>query len=80
MAKEYLKCIHGVSLQGLILCKECEESKNQSLIIGPSGIGKSKFADFIAKDTRKPIYKGCPNAGGACFCPGTCKEIIGYED
>lgn len=28
-----------------------------------------------------PIHKDCPNIGlGTCFCPGTCKEIIGYRD
>jgi len=32
-------------------------------------------------ETKVPIYKGCPNKGiGECFCPGTCREIIGYRD
>lgn len=24
-----------------------------------------------------PIYKGCPNSPGQCFCTGVCQEIIG---
>ena len=39
---------------------------------------KSAISQF---ENKVPIYRGCPNKGnGGCFCPGTCREIIGYRD
>lgn len=33
------------------------------------------------QNKKVPIYRGCPNTGmGGCFCPGTCREIIGWRD
>lgn len=32
------------------------------------------------KNRKVPIYKGCPNSPGQCFCTGVCQEIIGYRD
>jgi len=73
MAIEFLKCSHGVSKGGLIPCKKCEEDKqkNKNLF--------QMFLEVFKENKRKPIYRGCPNKG-ACYCPGTCKEIIGYQD
>lgn len=37
--------------------------------------------DLLGKqDQRKPIYRGCPNGPGSCFCTGVCREVIGYEE
>ena len=29
---------------------------------------------------KEPIYRECPNMGNSCFCPGTCKQIVGWQD
>lgn len=71
MAKEYLKCSHGVSKGSIIPCKECEEAKQRN-----EGLFHSIISD-AAKDTRTPIYRGCQNK--VCYCSGKCREIIGYE-
>lgn len=37
---------------------------------------KQQFLKF--KETKVPIYRGCPNE--VCYCTGICQEIIGYRD
>lgn len=37
--------------------------------------------EAIEKQKNKvPIYKGCPNGEGPCYCTGVCQEVIGYRD
>lgn len=72
MAKEYLKCSHGVSKASIIPCKQCEDYEQEVRNLFHKSASESK------EDKRKPIYRGCQN--DVCYCTGKCREIIGYED
>ncbi len=83
MKRTYLKCVHGNLIGSFMPCKDCEERKQENLNL-LSGVHNS-ISDSMRqlhpkKGTKIPVYRGCSNFGGACYCTGKCKEIIGYDE